>query len=58
MSHFLFCRIQNAVEAHDTYFVQRRDGFKRLSSFIPFRILQTYLRCLHMVLLLILWTNT
>jgi hypothetical protein len=30
MSHLLFCRIQNAVEAHDVYFVQRRDGSKRL----------------------------
>jgi hypothetical protein len=30
MSRLLFCRIQNAVEAHDIYFVQRRDGSKRL----------------------------
>jgi len=30
MSRLLFYRIQNAVEAHDIYFVQRRDGSKRL----------------------------
>jgi hypothetical protein len=30
MSRLLFCRIQNVVEAHDLYFVQRRDGSKRL----------------------------
>ncbi|XP_062147824.1 uncharacterized protein LOC133856792 [Alnus glutinosa] len=30
MSRLLFCRIQNAVEAHDIYFVQQRDGSKRL----------------------------
>jgi hypothetical protein len=30
MSRLLFYRIQNAVDAHDIYFVQRRDGSKRL----------------------------
>jgi hypothetical protein len=30
MSRILFCRIQNAVEAYDTYFVQRIDGYRRL----------------------------
>jgi len=30
MSRLLFCRIQNEVVAHDIYFVQRRDGSKRL----------------------------
>jgi hypothetical protein len=31
MSRDLFCHIQYVVEAHDPYFVQRRDGSKRLS---------------------------
>jgi len=35
MSRLLFCRIQNAVEAHDIYFVQRRDSSKRLWFFFP-----------------------
>ncbi|XP_059428578.1 uncharacterized protein LOC132162354 [Corylus avellana] len=30
MSHPLFQRIQCAVESHDTYFVQNRDGSRRL----------------------------
>jgi hypothetical protein len=30
MSRDLFCRIQFAVEAHDPYFVQRRDGAQKL----------------------------
>jgi hypothetical protein len=30
MSRRLFCRIQNAIEAHNIYFVQRRNGSKRL----------------------------
>jgi hypothetical protein len=30
MSYDLFCRIQYAVEVHDPYFIQRRDGLKKL----------------------------
>jgi len=31
ISRHLFCRIQSAVETHDIYFVQRRNGSKRLN---------------------------
>jgi hypothetical protein len=42
MSRLLLCRIQNAVDAHDIYFVQRRDNSKRL-GFLPFRRLLRHL---------------
>jgi hypothetical protein len=45
MSRILFCRIQNAVEAYDTYFVQRIDGYRRLG----FSSLQNIIAALRML---------
>jgi hypothetical protein len=45
MSRHLFCRIQYAVEAHDPYFVQRRDASKML-DFTSLQKITTTLRML------------
>jgi hypothetical protein len=45
MSCLLFCHIQYAVEAHNPYFPQRRDGSKRL-SFSSLQKMTTTLRML------------
>lgn len=44
-SRHLFCRIQHAVEAHDPYFVQRRDAYKML-GFTSLQKITTTLRML------------
>ncbi|GLT54878.1 hypothetical protein SLA2020_280400 [Shorea laevis] len=45
MSRLLFRRIQHVVEAHDVYFVQRRDGSRRL-GFSSLQKITTALRML------------